>query len=185
MNEQAQRHQQATASPSTVFRPERTHLLGAGVMTGILLIAVGASPLKLGWLLVFPLLFVFWVLRSKTVVNDTGIQATYAFRSGRSAKWDSITGVGFRGPKAVVELSSGQPFTLPGVSFQSLPKLEQASRGRIPDALTQGQRAAGEKVVIMRKDGGQVLVSREEYERRQSEQQAAQAPSDDQPSQHS
>ena len=38
-----------------------------------------------------------------------------------------------------------------------------ASRGRIPDALTQGREAADDKVVIVHRDGQQILLSKEEY----------------------
>ena len=51
------------------------------------------------------------------------------------------------------------------MTFNSLPQLEAASAGRIPDALTQGRQAADDKVVIVHKDGRQVLVDKQEYER--------------------
>ena len=49
------------------------------------------------------------------------------------------------------------------MTFNSLPRLSEASRGRIPDALTQGREAADDKVVIVHRDGQQVLLSKEEY----------------------
>ncbi len=151
-----------------LFRPDRTHLLSAGIMICILLIGVSYNPLMLGWVLVFPIVFIVWVLKVKTVLNEDGISAHYLFGKPKSATWDTIAGISFKGSKALVERKDGTSFSLPGVSFSSLPKLEEASRGRIPDALTAGRRAADEKVVVVHKDGRQVLMTQEEYEQYQA-----------------
>ncbi|GAA1475368.1 PH domain-containing protein [Corynebacterium felinum] len=151
-------------SSITTFAPDRTHLLAAAIMVGILLLVIGADPLKLFWLLIIPILFIVWVLRSRTTVDEHGITATYAFARPRTVKWEECQGVGFAGSKAVAHTLSGETFSLPGVSFNSLPQLEEASKGRIPDALTQARTAADDKVVIVHKDGRQVLMNKEDYE---------------------
>lgn len=152
---------------SETFRPERTHLLSAIVLTLISLLGIGAAPLYLFWILIFPALFVFWVLRSSTVVDEKGIHAHYAFRADRSVAWDEVAGIGFKGSRTFVRTGAGAEFTLPGVTFNSLPRLQQASYGRIPDALTAGHAAQDGKVVVVNEEGYSVLMTKEEYIERQ------------------
>ena len=147
-----------------IFKPDRTHVLAAAIMAGIMLLVVAAKPVILGWFLILPVAFVYWVLRSKTSVDDTGITAADAFKKQTHVPWENITGIGFRRAQAFVQTTDGTTINLPGVSFNDLPQLEEASVGRIPDALTQGRKAADEKVVVVHKDGHQVLMSKEEYE---------------------
>ncbi|AZA11283.1 PH domain-containing protein [Corynebacterium gerontici] len=152
------------AQPATQeFKPDRTHLLAAGIMICILLIGISAKPLLLGWVMIFPVLFIIWVFKAKTVVSERGITAHYLFKGKQSATWEEIQGIGFQGSKTVLQRNEGDPFVLPAVSFTSLPKLEAASRGRISDVLSAGRKAADEKVTVVHKDGRQVLMTKEEY----------------------
>lgn len=146
------------------FKPDRTHLLAAALMAGIMLLVVSAKPLLLGWILLAPIGFVYWVLRSTTRVDDAGITASSAFGKQTHISWEKIEGIGFKRAQAYVQTTDGTTISLPGVSFNHLPQLEQASTGRIPDALTRGREAADNKVVIVHKDGHQVLMSKEEYQ---------------------
>lgn len=162
------RHARPTAGqagfPTPVqFQPERTHIFAALVMVGIALLVIGAAPLYLGWLLVFPALFIFWVLRSRTTVGERGIGVRYAFRPGVEVPWEEIRGVGFKGSSALLETTGGRSYSMPGVTFNSLPKLAEASRGRIPDALTAGLESLDGKFSVINQDGHQVLMSREEH----------------------
>ena len=52
---------------------------------------------------------------------------------------------------------------LPGVSFNSLATLSEASDGRLPDPVTAGRRATQEKVQVVHKDGYAVLMDKDEY----------------------
>lgn len=153
---------------SVEFRPERTHLLAALILTGIGVLAVGAAPLLLVPVLLAAALFIFWVLRAGTVVDATGISLRYAFRANLTVSWEDLAGVGFRGARALATTKSGEEHLMPGVSFNSLPRLSEASQGRIPDALTAGQQAADEKVTLIHRDGEQVLITQEEYAARQA-----------------
>ncbi|MDO5098301.1 MAG: PH domain-containing protein [Corynebacterium sp.] len=154
----------SSATPAAEFKPDRTHILAAVIMSCIMLLVVGALPKFLFWLPLLPLIFIYWVLKSCTVVDESGITAHYAFKAAQHVDWDNISGIGFARSTAFVQTTNDTKLTLPGVSFNSLPQLEAASAGRIPDALTQGRMAANEKVVIVHKDGRQVLISKEEYE---------------------
>ncbi|MEJ5998726.1 PH domain-containing protein [Corynebacterium sp. H130] len=150
------------ATQATTFNADRTHLIGAVVMALISLLAIGAKPLYLFWILFIPALFAYWVIKSKTVVDENGITAHYGFSGPKSVDWDNFAGIRFGGSKTFARSSSNEEFSLPGVSFNSLPKLSAASQGRIVDALTAGREAADDKVVVFHKDGRQVLKHKDE-----------------------
>ncbi|AGF72297.1 PH domain-containing protein [Corynebacterium halotolerans] len=164
---------------SAQFQPERTHLLAALLMIGIAMLVIGVAPLYLFWILVFPILFIVWVLRARTVVDGSGIRIRYAFRGSRHIVWDDLSGVGFRGSRALATTTGGREFLLPGVTFNSLPRLSKASQGRIPDVLTAGRAAADDKVVVIHRDGEQVLITKEEYAARQAAQRAEESAEED------
>ncbi len=164
---------------SEQFQPDRTHILAALIMTGISLLVVGVAPLYLFWILAFPILFIVWVVRSRTIVDREGIHLHYAFRGNQHISWDNLSGIGFRGSRALATTGEGREFMMPGVTFNSLPRLSEASQGRIPDALTAGRKAADEKVVVIHRDGEQILITKEEYEARQSAQRAEESGRED------
>ena len=149
-------------SAPTVFRPDRAHLIGAAIMVLLSLMAVGMQPRLFFWIPVLPLLFIYWVLRAKTTVGSEGVSTRYAFSQPKSATWDDIEGVRFGGSKTCLHTVAGKEFALPGVTFNSLPALSEASQGRIPDALTAGLQAADDKVVVIHRDGRQVLKPKSE-----------------------
>ena len=60
--------------------------------------------------------------------------------------------------------ASGAEHPLPGVTFNSLPDLAEASNGRITDVITAAREAADGKYEIIDKGGNKVLLSREEYD---------------------
>ncbi|ALC05659.1 hypothetical protein CDES_06155 [Corynebacterium deserti GIMN1.010] len=149
------------------FVPERTHILSAIIIGLISLLAIGAAPQYLFWLLIFPILFIYWVLKSSTVVDEKGITANYAFKGSKSVAWENLAGIGFKGARTFARTTDEQEITLPGVTFNSLPRLEKASYGRIPDAITSSQEAADGKVVVVAEDGYSVMMTKEEYLERQ------------------
>src|SRR5699024_7714736 len=86
---------------------------------------------------------------------------------------------GFKGSRALLTTRDGRTYPMPGISFNSLPELSEASRGRIPDVLTSAREAAEDKVTIIRRDGEQILVTKEEYAARQAAREAAEGSHDD------
>ena len=62
------------------FRPDRTHILAIVLIAMIAIIGIAWAPLKLGWLLIFPVLWIWWVLKAHTTVSEDGIDIGYAFR---------------------------------------------------------------------------------------------------------
>ena len=146
-----------------VFRPERTHLLAAIIMILLSLFIIGSDLLYLFWLPLLPVVFIMWVVRAHTIVDDTGITAHPAFAQPTTTNWADIAGIGFGRSQAFLQTKEGKKITLPGVTFNSLP---------------QGRQAADDKVVIVHKDGRQVLVDKQEYERLAAEDVDKQAKTD-------
>ncbi|QYH19847.1 PH domain-containing protein [Corynebacterium aquatimens] len=149
---------------STVFRPSKEHVIAIVLMTGIALIGIAWAPLVLGWLLIFPILALVWVYKATTTVGEDGVSMHYVFRKDASVTWEDLAGVSFRGSKALATTKNGTEYPMPGVTFNSLPELAEASRGRITDVITQAEEAADGKYEIIDKEGRGVLLSREEYD---------------------
>lgn len=112
--------------------------------------------------LLIPVLYLIWVFRARTLICETGISARYAFRTSTSLRWEDIEGIGFQRSRTFLRTSTGD-VTLPCVSFNTLPTLAEASRGRIPDVLSAGRAAADDKVRVVKVDGSEVLMTKEEY----------------------
>ena len=154
-----------TPVTATVFRPDRTHLLGAGLMLLTSLLTVGAAPKFLFWILLLPLFYAYWALKSRTTIDTDGITATNAFSADRSVTWEDFAGIRFGSGSSHARSHDGREFALPGVTFNSVPDLAAASGGRIPDVIAAGRAAADDKVVVMRRDGRQIVKTREEAAR--------------------
>lgn len=159
-----------TVHNTVTFRPERTHILAAAVIIMIFMVMIGHAPAYLFWILILPIALIYWVLRARTTVSESGIEIRYAFRGERSISWDDLAGVAFKRAGAVAVTRDNDGHSLPGVTFNSLPRLQEASRGRIPDALTAGRAAADDKVMVYDRDGVSTLISKAEHARRQAAQ---------------
>lgn len=166
----------AAHAESVEFRPERANLFAAALIIAVALLVIPSAPLYLAWLLLIPAAFIFWVLRARTIVDERGVDIRYAFRGGKTIRWEDLAGVGFKGARALLTTTDGTAHAMPGVTFNSLPRLAEASGGRIPDVLTSAQEAADEKVTVIQRDGQQILLTHEEYAARQAAQQSGQHP---------
>jgi hypothetical protein len=144
--------------------PDRANLLPAALMLGLSLIGIAYTPL-LAWLPILPLLFIAYILRSRTTVDGRGITARYMLRPGRSLVWDDFKALRFtRGGKALAVRTDGTSFPLPGVSFNSLVTLAEVTGGRIPDPVTPGVTASDDKVKVVNRDSGDtVLMDKDDY----------------------
>ena len=149
---------------STVFRPSREHVLAAIVMFLICLLFTGYNVRWFFWVPVLPLLFIVWVLRVRTVVSPQGISTRYLLRRSESMQWEDFKSIRYnKGGKGFATSDDDKMMWLPGVSFNSLATLSEASDGRIPDPVTAGRRATQEKVQVVHKDGYAVLMDKDEY----------------------
>src|SRR5699024_8183060 len=79
------------------FVPERTHVFAIALMAMVCIIMAGWTPLLLGWTVLIPALWIYWVLRGKTTVGEKGIAIRYAFKGRKTISWDNFEGIGFQG----------------------------------------------------------------------------------------
>lgn len=152
-----------TDSPQ-VFRPSREHVLAIALMTGIALIGIAWAPLILGWLLIIPAAYLVWVFGSATKVDGSGIAVKYPVRPNATIAWEDLSGIAFKGARALATTTSGKEYPMPGVTFNSIPELALASGGRIQDVITASAEAADGKYEVIDREGHKVLLSREEYD---------------------
>jgi hypothetical protein len=121
-----------------VFRIHPIAYFAAFMMAVTSLALAGASLRYLGWTLLVPVLLALWIHRLRTIVTDEGVTAV-SLRGRKSATWDQIAGLQFPRWGAVravlADPTSGHKskLVLPAISFRDLPRLSEASRGRIPD----------------------------------------------------
>lgn len=153
-------------SGGRTFQPDRTHVIAVALIIGIALIGISWAPLYLGWLLIFPVAFLVWVYTAKTRVSDDGIAITYLFRKNVQIGWNELEGVSFEGSAAKATTTAGRQYAMPGVTFNSLPALAEASNGRITDVITEAAEAADGMMEVTDHEGNSVLMTKEEYEQR-------------------
>ncbi|MFL0578547.1 PH domain-containing protein [Dietzia sp. 179-F 9C3 NHS] len=124
---------ESTPRDRALFRVNPMSYLAVGILVLAILWPVAAYPVALGWLVLVPLGFGWWVARTWTRVDDEGVQLS-SWRRRRTVPWAQVKGVMF--PKAgFARLVTTTTASLPmgGVSFHDLPRLSAASRGRIRD----------------------------------------------------
>jgi hypothetical protein len=106
--------------------------LAVGFLTLGLLVPVMAWPPSAP-LLVIPVLLSALIIRLRTVADDGGVTVRTLLGS-QSVPWDQIDGLRFhRGSWARAKLKSGPEVRLPAVTFATLPRLTEASSGRVPN----------------------------------------------------
>jgi hypothetical protein len=121
-----------------VFRIHPIAYFAAFMMAVTSLALAGASLPYLGWTLIIPVLVALWIHRLRTIVTEEGVTAV-SLRGRRSATWDQINGLQFPRWGAVRAVLNDKAdgntskLVLPAISFRDLPRLSDASRGRIPD----------------------------------------------------
>lgn len=107
------------------------------IIIAIFLIAIAwpvtAYPVALGWLVLIPIAYAWWVARTSTRLDEDGVHMS-SWRNRRTVPWDEVKGVMF--PKrgfARLVTTSDESLPMGGVSFHDLPRLSLASGGRIRD----------------------------------------------------
>lgn len=151
------------------FKPSQTNILAGIMILIIAILVVGAAPKYLFWVLVLPLVFIYWCVKAKTAVGDDGIDVHYAFRKGTRLDWDNVHGILFEKATVKAVTPDDEKYPLPGVTFNSMPRLAEASNGRIPDAITSAKEAADGKMEVIDRNGDSILLTKEEYERHLAE----------------
>lgn len=124
---------ESTPRDRALFRVNPMSYLLIAILVLAILAPLAAYPLALGWLVLLPVGFAWWVARTRTRIDDDGVHLS-SWRSRRTVPWDEVKGVMF--PKnGFARLVTTDDTSLPmgGVSFHDLPRLSEASRGRIRD----------------------------------------------------
>ena len=84
-------------------------------------------------LLIIPVLLSALIVRFRTQADGTGVTVRTLLGS-QSARWEDIEGLRFsRGSWGRAQLKDGHQLRLPAVTFATLPRLTQASAGRVPN----------------------------------------------------
>ena len=124
---------ESTPRDRALFRVNPMSYIVIAILVVAILWPVAAYPLALGWLVLIPVGFAWWVARTRTRLDERGVHLS-TWRSRRSVPWDQVKGVMF--PKkgfARLVTTSDDSLPMGGVSFHDLPRLSAASRGRIRD----------------------------------------------------
>ena len=118
----------------TDFHPTRAHLVSVAIFAFFILMAIGRDW-WLAFLFLIPAIFAYWVLVSRTRVDESGISTRYAFSKGKTMRWEDFTALRFKGATAYAVSKTGETVPLPGVTFNTIPRFSIASGGRIPDVI--------------------------------------------------
>lgn len=116
-----------------LFRVNPMSYIAVLILIPAILWPLATYPVALGWLVLLPIGFGWWIARTRTLVGTDGIHLS-TWRSKTAVPWDEISGVMF--PKrgfARLVTTDERSLAMGGVSFQDLPRLSAASGGRIRD----------------------------------------------------
>ncbi|MFV0493463.1 PH domain-containing protein [Mycobacterium sp.] len=121
----------ATTSPVVIKLSPMAHF-AVGFLTLCMLAPVLAWPPSAP-VLVIPVLLSAAIIRLRTIADDRGVQVR-TLLGAKSANWDDIEGLLFhRGSWARAKLKNDEELRLPAVTFATLPRLTEASAGRVPN----------------------------------------------------
>ena len=108
----------------------------AHVAVGFLVLGILSLVMASSWfapLLLIPILLSACVVRLRTVAERDTVTAR-SLLSSETMNWEDIDGLAFtKGSWARATLKNGRELTLPAVSFATLPRLTEASAGRVPN----------------------------------------------------
>lgn len=111
--------------------------IAVGFLTLGLSALVFAGPPWFVVLLVIPVMLSIVIARYRTLADREAVTARTLF-GRRTVPWDDIDGLRFgRKAWAVARRRDGSEFTLPAVTFSTLPVLTEASGGRVPNPYEQ------------------------------------------------
>ncbi|WP_036465496.1 PH domain-containing protein [Mycolicibacterium iranicum] len=127
----------APESSPVVIRISPMAHIAVGFLTLGLSALVFAGPPWFVVLLVIPVMLSIVIARYRTLADREAVTARTLF-GRRTVPWDDIDGLRFgRKAWAVARRRDGSEFTLPAVTFSTLPVLTEASGGRVPNPYEQ------------------------------------------------
>lgn len=107
-------------------------------------------PAALWWLLLLPVIAVFWVARTHTTVSDAGLELSSMFGT-KHLDWAQVKGISIPQRGSVkARLADDSEVKLPAVSYDRLRELIDASGGRLPDVFAAAEQAEAERVAAER-----------------------------------
>ena len=124
---------ESTPQDRALFRVNPMSYLVIAIFVIAIVWPITVYPLALGWLVLLPIAFAWWVARTRTRLDADGVHLS-SWSSRRFVPWDEVKGVMF--PKngfARLVTTSEDSVAMGGVSFHDLPRLSVASGGRIRD----------------------------------------------------
>lgn len=133
---------ESTPRDRSLFRVNPMSYLVIGIFLPAILWPLATYPLALGWLILLPIGFAWWVARTRTRITEDGVQLS-TWRSRTEVPWDEVRGVMFPGRGfARLVTTDDRSLAMGGVSFHDLPRLSAVSRGRIRDPYSAGSTAS-------------------------------------------
>ncbi|MFF0545353.1 PH domain-containing protein [Nocardia thailandica] len=125
----------------TVIGIPKLAYIGVLVLTFCVFFTFVGWPAALWWLMLLPVLAAFWVTRTHTTVSDSGL-ALSSLLGRRELDWAQVKGISI--PKRGyirARLVDDSEMKLPGVTYDRLRELIDASGGRLPDVFASAAEA--------------------------------------------
>jgi hypothetical protein len=123
---------QPTAAQPIVIRISPMAHFAVGFLVLGILSLVTASP-WFALVMIIPAVLSAYIVRLRTVARLDTVTARSLLGS-ETVRWEDIDGLAFtKGSWARATLTDGRELTLPAVTFSTLPKLTEASAGRVPN----------------------------------------------------
>ncbi|MCA2206656.1 PH domain-containing protein [Nocardia rosealba] len=128
----------------------RLAYIGVLVLAFCVFFAFVGWPIALWWLLLAPVIAVWWVMRTHTTVSDAGLDLS-TMVSSKHLDWAQVKGISI--PKRGyirARLADDSEVKLPAVGYDRLRELIEASEGRLPDVFAAAEEAEAERIAAER-----------------------------------
>ncbi|MGW5452919.1 PH domain-containing protein [Nocardia sp. NPDC003979] len=145
----------STPTPGVhVIGVPRLAYIGVLVLAFCVFFAFVGWPIALWWLLLAPVIAVWWVMRTHTTVSDAGLDLS-TMVSSKHLDWAQVKGISI--PKRGyirARLADDSEVKLPAVGYDRLRELIEASDGRLPDVFAAAEAAEAERLAAERAQAG-------------------------------
>ncbi|MFI8973128.1 PH domain-containing protein [Nocardia asteroides] len=130
----------------TVIGVPRLAYIGVLVLAFCVFFPFVGWPAGLWWLLLLPLVAIWWVVRTHTTISDAGLDLS-TMVGKKHLDWAQVKGISIPKRGAVkARLADDSEVRLPAVGYDRLRELIDASGGRLPDVFAAAEQAEAERV---------------------------------------